>query len=321
MRRSSWFLFILLACSSLLGCSQSERSTAALNDSLDVVNDTTQFEVEHNYSINYNFTVVADSIILSSEPHDSDSIVVYKGDLLVVADYLLMPHDSIDTVFVKVARDQETLGWTYESKLLDKVVPDDPISVFIYLFSNSHLLWFLLLIGVAILVYLYRMSLKKPLQIVHFNDIDSPYPTALCILIAVSATFYSSIQIFDPKEWVHFYYNPTLNPFTLPFGLACFITCVWGILILIIAVVDEVFKKLPVVDAVTYLFGLAAICVVCYIFFTFTTSYFVGYLFLVVYIWFALSRCKGIGGYQCGICGQKLPSRHSRCPHCGALNE
>ena len=64
MRRSSWFLFILLACSSLLGCSQSERSTAALNDSLDVVNDSTQFEVEHNYSINYNFTVVADSIIL-----------------------------------------------------------------------------------------------------------------------------------------------------------------------------------------------------------------------------------------------------------------
>ena len=189
------------------------------------------------------------------------------------------------------------------------------------MFSNSHLLWFLLLIGMAVLVYLYRMSLKKPLQIVHFNDIDSPYPTALCILIAVSATFYGTIQHFVPDTWIHFYYNPSLNPFTLPFGLGCFVTCVWGILILIIAVVDEVFKKLTVVDALTYLVGLAAICVVCYIFFTFTTSYYIGYLFLVVYIGFALSRCKGFGGYECGICGHKLPSKHSRCPNCGALNE
>ena len=229
--------------------------------------------------------------------------------------------DSIDSIFVKVARDQETIGWTPESELLDKVAPDDPISYFIYMFSNSHLLWFLLLIGMAVLVYLYRMSLKKPLQIVHFNDIDSPYPTALCILIAVSATFYGTIQHFVPDTWIHFYYNPSLNPFTLPFGLGCFVTCVWGILILIIAVVDEVFKKLTVVDALTYLVGLAAICVVCYIFFTFTTSYYIGYLFLVVYIGFALSRCKGFGGYECGICGHKLPSKHSRCPNCGALNE
>lgn len=292
-----------------------------MSDSLDVISDSLRFEMEHNYSINYNFTVIADSIILSSEPQDSDSIVVYKGDLLVVADYLLIPHDSIDSIFVKVARDQETIGWTPESELLDKVAPDDPISYFIYMFSNSHLLWFLLLIGMAVLVYLYRMSLKKPLQIVHFNDIDSPYPTALCILIAVSATFYGTIQHFVPDTWIHFYYNPSLNPFTLPFGLGCFVTCVWGILILIIAVVDEVFKKLTVVDALTYLVGLAAICVVCYIFFTFTTSYYIGYLFLVVYIGFALSHCKGFGGYECGICGHKLPSKHSRCPNCGALNE
>ncbi len=304
----------------MIGCTYSERSYV-MSDSLDVISDSLRFEMEHNYSINYNFTVIADSIILSSEPQDSDSIVVYKGDLLVVADYLLIPHDSIDSIFVKVARDQETIGWTPESELLDKVAPDDPISYFIYMFSNSHLLWFLLLIGMAVLVYLYRMSLKKPLQIVHFNDIDSPYPTALCILIAVSATFYGTIQHFVPDTWIHFYYNPSLNPFTLPFGLGCFVTCVWGILILIIAVVDEVFKKLTVVDALTYLVGLAAICVVCYIFFTFTTSYYIGYLFLVVYIGFALSRCKGFGGYECGICGHKLPSKHSRCPNCGALNE
>lgn len=320
MQRSSWFLFILLVCSFMIGCTYSERSHV-MSDSLDVISDSLRFKIEHNYSINYNFTVIADSIILSSEPQDSDSIIVYKGDLLVVADYLFIPHDSIDSIFVKVARDQETIGWTPESELLVKVAPDDPISYFIYMFSNSHLLWFLLLIGMAILVYLYRMSLKKPLQIVHFNDIDSPYPTALCILIAVSATFYGTIQHFVPDTWIHYYYNPSLNPFTLPFGLGCFVTCVWGILILIIAVVDEVFKKLTVVDALTYLVGLAAICVVCYIFFTFTTSYYIGYLFLVVYIGFALSCCKGFGGYECGICGHKLPSKHSRCPNCGALNE
>lgn len=320
MQKSKWFFLVVLICSFAVGCTypSSDYSQKNLPDE---VSDSMRFIEEHHYTVNYNFSVVADSVILETAPQDSDSVTIYKGDLIVVADFQVLPEDSIDSIYIKVARDQETFGWIRETQLLDKVTPDDPISEFIYLFSHTHLLWFLLLIGLAILNYLYRVSLRKPLQIVHFNDIDSPYPALLCILISVSAVFYGSIQHFVPETWVHFYYYPSLNPFELPLGLACFITCVWGILILMIAVLDEVFKKLSIGDSITYLIGLAAICVVCYIFFTFTTPYYIGYFFLILYIGFALSRCNSLSSYRCGACGSPIPQKKCKCPHCGVLNE
>ena len=320
MKKHKWFFLVLLAAVSLVGCTYPVVDYSELNLP-EEVSDSMQFIQDHHYGVNYNFSVTSDSLVLSKNPKDSDSIVLHKEDLVVVADYLIMPEDSIDSVLVKVARDQFTQGWAHETDLLGSVTPDDPISQFIYIFSNGHLLWFLLLIGLAVLVYLTRVSRRKPLQLVHFNDIDSVYPTIFCILVAVSATFYGSIQHFVPETWIHFYYYPNLNPFELPFGLACFITCVWALLILLIAVLDEVFKKLPVVDAITYLVGLAAICVVCYIFFTFTTTYYIGYVFLLAYIGFAITRCKSFGGYQCGNCGYRLPQKRCKCPHCGTLNE
>lgn len=279
-----------------------------------------RFASGHHYTVNYNFSVMVDSLQLATEPQDSDSVTVYKEDLLVVADFLTLEQDSLDSIYVKVARDQETFGWIPESRLLDAVAPDDPISQFIYLFSHTHLRWFLLLIGLAILNYLYRVSLRKPLLIVYFNDIDSPYPALFCLFVAISATFYGSIQHFVPETWVQYYYNPSLNPFELPLGLACFITCFWILVILLIAVIDEVFRKLPVKDALTYLVGMAAICVVCYIFFTFTTAYYIGYLFLACYIAFALFRSLSFSRYQCGNCGHRLRRRTEKCPHCGMQN-
>ena len=47
-------------------------------------------------------------------------------------------------MWVKVARDQQLMGWIHEQDLLSSVVPNDPISRFIYLFSLRHLPFFVL---------------------------------------------------------------------------------------------------------------------------------------------------------------------------------
>ena len=71
-----------------------------------------------------------------------DSFSVKKNCLLVVSDIRMIPQDSIDSVWVQLATEENQFGWVHESKMLPKVVPDDPISQFISFFSNVHLLVF-----------------------------------------------------------------------------------------------------------------------------------------------------------------------------------
>ena len=125
-------------------------------------------------------------------------------------------------------------------------------------------------------------------SLVHFNDIDSPYPTALVLIVSISATFYATIQLFLPEVWRHFYFHPTLNPFAVPPILGFFLATVWAILIVGLACVDEVKHRLPAGDAVLYLGGLVGVCAIDYIIFSVTTLYYIGYLLLVAYIWFAI---------------------------------
>ena len=167
--------------------------------------DSISFSSTHHYTNNYNFVVKADSLVLlKQQPEEklnslmTDSFVVKKHDALVVADIRILPTDSIDSVWVQVARDQSTFGWIHESTLLKKVVPDDPISQFISTFSDIHMLIFLIIIVVIGTVYIIRMIRRRNAKLVHFNDIDSFYPTALALLVASSATLYATIQVFAP---------------------------------------------------------------------------------------------------------------------------
>ena len=219
-----------------------------------------------------------------------DSITLRKHDHLVVADIHTVPTDSIDSVWVKVARDQFTFGWIHESELLAAVSPDDPISQFIDFFSDAHLLIFLafcVLVGGA---YGVRRLLRKGAKIVHFNDIPSFYPTLLCLLVASSAVLYSSIQLFAPEMWRHFYYHPSLNPYALPWHLGLFIVFVWAVLIVAIATVDDIRHHLPLGESILYLGGLAAVCAFDYVVFSITTLYYIGYPLLIAYIIFAIHR-------------------------------
>ena len=283
----------------------------------------TGFTATHHYNQNYNFVVKADSMVIYENPDTAiyDSIIVYRGDQLVVAEIKTISNDTIDSVWVKLARDQMSQGWTRECDLLNGVAPDDPISQFIDLFSNNHLLLFLALVVVVTASYGLRKLYRRDAYIVHFHDISSVLPTMLAILVATSATVYATIQNFAPENWRHFYFHPTLNPFAVTPVIGLFISLVWALIISGIAVVEDVMRRLPFGSAVLYLLGLAAICAVDYVVFSIFTLYYIGYVLLAAYIWFAVSRLRLVlARYVCGNCGKRIPGL-GKCPHCGAVNE
>lgn len=307
MRRLVSLLFLALL---LCGCYNRGPITPDAWDLTRQQLDSISFYTTHHYTQNFNFVVTGDSlVVVAQQPEDmavpdvvsveiqtesgeyhKDSITLFRNERIVVADIKTVPSDTIDSVWVKVARDQLTFGWVHESELLSKVSPDDSISQFIDFFSDAHLLIFLAFCVVVVAAYGIRRLLRRGAKIVHFNDIPSFYPTALCLLVASSAVLYSSIQLFGAETWRHFYYHPSLNPFALPFWLGVFVSSVWAIVIVAIATVDDVTRQLPLGASILYLSGLGAICAVCYVVFSITTLYYVGYPLLIAYYVFAFRR-------------------------------
>lgn len=325
MRRVLSLLFPLFL---LTGCYNQGQLSPDAWDLTEQQLDSISFYTTHHYTQNFNFLVRRDSLpviqqlpaeVLSGMP--VDTLMLYRGNHLVVADITTVPADSIDSIWVKVARDQNSFGWIHERDLLQAVSPDDPISQFIDFFSNSHLLIFLAIVIIVVVAYIMRKLVRRNAKLVHFNDIPSFYPTLLCLLVASSATLYSSIQLFNPESWRHFYYHPTLNPYAVPAHLACFLLSVWAILIVAIAAVDDIRRQLPAGEALLYVLGLMATCAVAYIVFSVSTLYYVGYPLLGCYVAFALWRYYKYASvhYLCGHCGARLHQK-GECPHCGALN-
>lgn len=273
------------------------------------------------YALNSNFEVTADSLMLQQLPL-MDVLAVYKGERLVVAEFMEQPQDSVDSVWVKVARDQETIGWLRERELLENVVPVDPVSQFIHFFSNTHTVVFFVVLALFCVGYLYRAIRKKKLQLVWFNDIDSVFPTLLLWLVATAATLYATVQHFKPELWEQFYYAPSLNPLDLPFVLSLFMFNVWGIILVGLATLDDLFHQARTYTAFFYLLGLMSGSIFLYLFFTLTVYYYIGYPCLLVYTVCTFNRLKHTSRYKyvCGNCGAKMKSK-GLCPHCGAINE
>lgn len=309
MRRLVSILFVSVL---LCGCYNRGPITPDAWDLTEQQLDSISFYTTHHYTQNYNFVVTGDSlVVVAQQPEDmsvpevvsielesigeekkKDSITIRRHEHVVVADIKTVPSDTIDSIWVKVARDQLTFGWVHENELLSKVSPDDPISQFIDTFSNTHLLVFLAFCVLTGAAYGLRLLMRKGCKIVHFNDIKSFYPTALCLLIASSAVLYSSIQLFGPETWRHFYYHPSLNPFALPFWLGVFVSSVWALIIVAIATTDDVSRMLSLGEAILYLIGLAAVCAVLYTVFSITTLYYIGYPLLIAYYYFAIKRFR-----------------------------
>lgn len=328
MRLVKILLLVMTALLVLTGCYYShpvknDRWIADNDGTVDSVN----FFLRHYYWRNFNFAVAGEPVVLrAAYPGNDgvktieDSIVLRPHDRIVVADVMYVPADTVDSVWVKVARDQLTQGWSRERELLEKVVPDSPVSKFIHNFSDRRMIFVLSCLGGGIFFFLVQAVRRKRALIVHFNDINSFYPTLLCIVVSGAATLYGSVQHFVPDTWVEFYYHPTLNPFVLPPILGLFIASVWTMLVVACAVVDDLRRYPDIVDKVSYLAGLAGVCMVLYLFFTLTVRFYVGYPLLIAYWWFAL-RChlRRRARYVCGACGKPL-NRIGRCPHCGTMN-
>ena len=281
------------------------------------------------YAVNDNFFLTADSMRLQTQeplhnmPIDtlSDSIMLFYNDPLVVAQIVVIPEDSIDSVWVKVARDQFAQGWIHQSDFLPNVIPDDPISEFIYLFSQRHL-WFFMGLVFAVLIVLVVLQIRHShYNIIFVRDISSFYPTMLTVSLSSSALLYASIQRLVPETWVMYYYHPTLNPFDLPLILGLFIASIWLLVVLVIATLDEVFTLLPIPEAILYLFSLLGVCVVCYMVFSLPVLGWLGYILYIIvsvaliwrYIKCFRARCL------CGKCGAKMHGK-GRCTRCKTIN-
>jgi len=283
------------------------------------------------YTVGDNFELCIDSLSLQSEqplhnqPIDTlcEQLKVYYGATLVVAETSIIPEDSVDSIWVKLAHDQFTMGWVHQKKFIESVVPDDPISRFIHLFSIRHLGLFAILFAISLMALYYQVVNKRKPHVFFLRDILSPYPTFLLITLSASALLYAGIQHYVPETWILYYYHPTLNPFGLPLILSLFLCTVWILLILTIATIDEVCRHLPVGEAILYLLSLLGCSIICYLFFTLASlspgiSYILFALFVLVLLlrYYRYSRAK----FQCGSCG-KILQKLGRCPYCGAENK
>lgn len=323
---------IYLMLSVCLLCTSCYQQPGQTNDAWMVTEaqmDSISFYTAHHYTKNYNFLVKADSLPLVVQPPAEvisemlvDTVYVKKKDVVVVADIMTISTDTIDSVWVQVARDQQTIGWTHENDLLTAVAPDNPISQFIDRFSDQHLLVILAFVVLVGALYVIMKLARRNAKIVHFNDIPSFYPTLLAILVAASAVFYSTIQLAAPDSWRHYYYHPTLNPFAVPLHLELFLFSVWAMLVVAMAAFDEIYRRLSASDAILYGLGLIGVCAANYVVFSISTLYYVGYPLLAVYVSWAVWRYhrRARRKLLCGRCGAPI-SQKGACPHCGAINE
>ena len=296
--------------------------------------DSVVFRLTHHYGPNFNFELKADSMILVPREGDliQDTCVVRNKDLLVVAQIKrIEASDSTmeDTFLIKVAHDQTTMGWVKESELLENVVPDDPISQLIDFMTGSRAIWMSSFLGFGVIAFFFRKMRKQKmsislsdLKVVDLIEMDSFYPPLLLIFVACVAALYASVQNFVPEFWQEYYFHPTMNPLLLPPIMAVLVTLVWLTLIVIVAVVIEVYNNFYSFRGIIYLFEIAGLCMLIYLLISWTILIYVGYLLLpiliayLIYYYFKYIRCT----MTCGHCGRKIREK-GICKHCGAINE
>lgn len=285
--------------------------------------DSVAYLYERHYTWNTNLVLHADSVRLAGLPLKESYHTLKRGDRVVVAEINVHANDTVDSIWVKLAHTQEIQGWLRECDMKQAFVPDDSISEAIYLFSHTHVPYFITVLSLFTVFWLVRVCRRRPWWWQGFREVDSVYPLLLCLLMAFTATLYETMQVYAPDLWEHFYYNPTLSPFHVPPLLGLFLASFWLFIVVFIATVDVLFRRLAPVSAAYYLLAIAASCICCYFFFILTTRIGIGYLFLGAFaVVFARCLCRSLRTtrYRCGRCGNLLAQK-GVCPHCGTLNE
>lgn len=283
------------------------------------------------YSVGFNLVVHAPVLLLQEErpmhwcqgvAETSDSLFVFHDNRIVVAAITVIPEDCVDSVWVKVARDQYTMGWTHESDLLAAASPDDPISQAILLLSTAPVLWLLaLLTTILSLALIYGYRRHRPTAIPVIRDLPTLNPTLLIICLLLSSFLYVFILQYAPEQWMHFYYHPTLNPFSQPWKLCLFLSSLWLTLLLGFLCIDDAFHLLRSVDAVIYLLTLFTLLLLLillgHILPAIPLSIF-GVIVSVAIFHRYWHHARPL--YTCGNCGAPLQHK-GPCPLCGAIND
>ena len=83
--------------------------------------DSISFSTTHHYTNKFNFLVFKDSLeLIAQQPEEFlsnlpiDSFAVRKNRLLVVTDIRMVPQDSIDSVWVQLATEDNQFGWIFQ---------------------------------------------------------------------------------------------------------------------------------------------------------------------------------------------------------------
>lgn len=329
MRVIKLFVVLLLSALLLQSCYYRHPSTFNAEGDSGV---SARFLEEHHFAEGFNFVVFDDSLPLCAEiPSRAkqlaimpDSLWVFHGDELIVAQMETDSCDEVDSVWIKVARDQDTQGWVHESVLLRSVSPDDPISKTIYYFSGNHVWATFALVGILCIVVLLHLCFTSTRRLFPFYKLQivcSPYPFLLCLSMSCSAVFYASMQLFAPQAWADYYFHPTLNPFAVTPLLGAFLISFWLIVLFFIATVDESFRQLKFTHACLYMLFVTTLLALLYLLFSFTTLVYLGYilglLFVAFWVWLYIKKAHP--RYRCGKCGRPLHDK-GVCPRCGSIN-
>ena len=250
--------------------------------------DSMVFRLTHHYSENFNFLVKADSLVLIPREGDllTDTCRVYKDDIIAVAAIKTIPGDSIDSIWVKVASNQMTMGWIPENELLKGTTPDDLISEMLDALSSSRAIWMSAIVAiglVAIIIGRKKTVKKKELMTLpnFLEEMQSPYPSLFLLLVAIMAAIYASVQNFVPEFWQEYYFHPTLNPLVLPPLMAALVVVLWLVIITFIAVIDEVYHHFYFMPGIIHLAKIIGAAMLVYLVISWTTLIYVGYLLLI----------------------------------------
>lgn len=288
-------VILLIMCSF---CSiHAQKEFSADSDSVRILDLTPQqkdslvFRLTHHYTQNFNFLVKADSLTLVPREGDiiQDTCHVYDGELIAVAEIKAIPGDSIDSIWVKVAHDQLTMGWIPESELLEGAIPNDEISEILYAMTTSRGFWMSALLVFGICAYFFHRGESRQLYILKFGEMKSVYPFLFLGLIGVLGATYATIQNFVPEYWQEYYYHPILTPWHLPPIMALLVSLMWLVIIVFIAVIDEVYNHFYFVPGMAYIFELLGLAMFVYLIISQSILLYVGYLilpaFLVSIVW------------------------------------
>lgn len=344
-------LLHLVVCSGVMLLSSCSPATSVrpLEETDALTRDSLRYLAERHYTLGSNFEVTADSLMLQLLPL-KDQMAVHRGERLVVAELMVMPADSVDSVWVKVARDQDTMGWARESDLLPRIVPIHPVSQFIHLLSRPHTVVFLAIAALLILSSLFLLAWRrkqqatpslppppsdsrqpaKPAQAKHkashpWQTLFEHHPLSVVLLwlLAVSSALCGTLQHLAPEQWAHYYFNPTLSPFHLPPLLSAYVGSVWLLLLVSLAVLEDLFHRRRLGSAVRSLLGLLSASILLGLFFLYAAvSPFLSLpCLLALTVWcFLCLRASAHYRYVCGHCGAPLRAK-GICPQCGAMNE